>query len=141
MQHTLPWGEGREYSFAEFSEKYTLHDSAWVGLFHDVGYEDSVILAFLWDAVWLPNELARSISNTGDWLLLLVKVERVSRVSTSGYADIGGILRGIGGAEFGRAKGANLLTITDHYGGRVEIYFAGKMVFLALDGDERVLPI
>ncbi len=141
MQDTLPWGEGREYSFAEFSEKYTLHDSNWVGLFYDVAYEDSAVLAVLWDAVWLPKEVARSTSAAGDWLLLLVKVQKAWRVSTYGYADIGGIQRGIGGAEFKREKGTNLLTVTDHYGGRVEIAFKGKLVFLALDAEERVLPI
>jgi hypothetical protein len=64
-----------------------------------------------------------------------------SQVSTSGYKDIGGIQRGIAGAEVEKVGGTNLLVVTDHYRGRVEISFSGKLLFLALDRDRRVLPI
>lgn len=141
VRDTLPWGEGREYSFPEFSEKYTLHDSNWVGVFYDVAYADAAVLAIIWDAVWLPDELARSTSDVGGWPMLFIKAEGATRVSASGYKDIGGIQRGIGDAEVEEADGAQLLTITDHYGGRVEVAFTGRLTFLALDRGGRVLPI
>ena len=141
IRDTLPWGEGKEYSFQEFSEKYTLHDSVWVGVFYDVAYEGSAVLAMTWDAVWLPDELAQSTSAVGEWPLLFIKVGGASHVSTSGYEDIGGLQRGIAGAEIEDVDGTNLLVVTDHYGGSVEVSFCGKLMFLALDRERRVLPI
>ena len=141
IRDTLPWGEGKGYSFQEFSEKYTLHDSIWVGVFYDVAYEDSAVLAIIWDAVWLPDELTQSTSAVGEWPLLFIKVGGASQVSASGYQDIGGIQRGIAGAEIVKVDGTDLLVVTDHYGGSVEISFTGNLMFLALDRDRRVLPI
>jgi len=141
LRDTLPWGEGKEYSFRGFAEKYTLHDSVWVGVFYDVAYADSAVLVIIWDAVWLPDELARSTSVVGEWPLLFIKVGGASQVSASGYKDVGGLQRGIAGAEIEEVDGTNLLVITDHYGGSVEITFSGALQFLALDRDRRVLPI
>lgn len=141
IRDTLPWGEAKGCSFREFSEKYTLHDSVWVGVFYDVAYDDSAVLAIIWDAVWLPDELAQSTSVVGEWPLLFIKVGGASRVSTSGYKDIGGLQRGIAAAEIKEAGGTDILVITDHYGGSVEVSFSGELMFLALDRDRRVLPI
>lgn len=141
VKDTLPWGEGKEYSFRQFSEKYTLHDSVWVGLFYDVAYENNIILTIIWDAVWLPDEIARSTSTVAEWPLLFVRVEDVSRVSTSGYKDIGGLQRGIGTAEVAEVDGTHVLVISDHYGGNVEISFSGKLKFLAMDRNRKVLAI
>lgn len=141
VREALPWGVGREYSFGEFSEKYTLHDSVWVGVFYDVAYEDSAVLAFVWDAVWLPDELARSTSVVADWPLLFIKVGGASQVSAGGYKDVGGIQRGVAGAEVETVDGQSLLLVTDHYGGSVGVTFKGKLTFLALGRDGSVLPI
>lgn len=43
------------HNLEEFLDKYTLHDSFWVGLFHHVAFDRSVTLAFQWDSVWLPQ--------------------------------------------------------------------------------------
>ena len=141
IEDTLNWNEAKEYSFREFFEKYTLHDSYWIGLFYDVAYENNLILAIIWDAVWLPDEIARSTSDVTEWPWLFLKIEEVSQVSTSGYKDIGGLQRGIGAAEIGEVDGTNLLVITDHYGGNVEISFTGKSKFLAMDINRKLLPI
>ncbi|HEV2798897.1 MAG TPA: hypothetical protein VGW12_00270 [Pyrinomonadaceae bacterium] len=79
VEDTLPWSEAKEYSFQQFSEKYTLHDSVWIGLFYDVAYENNVILAIIWDAVWLPDEIARSTSIVAEWPLLFVNIEGLHR--------------------------------------------------------------
>ena len=141
VEDTLPWSEAKEYSFQQFSEKYTLHDSVWIGLFYDVAYENNIIMAIIWDAVWLPDEIAQSTSIVAEWPLLFVKIENVSQVSTSGYKDIEGLQRGIGTAEIEEVDGTHLLVISDHYGGNVEISFAGKLKFLATDRNRKVLPI
>jgi hypothetical protein len=141
IEDSLDWNEAEEYSFQEFSEKYTLHDSYWIGLFYDVAYENNLILAIVWDAVWLPDEIAQSTSIVAEWPFLFIKVEDVLQVSTSGYKDIGGISRGVATAEIENVDKKHLLVISDHYGGNVEISFAGKLKFLAMDRNREVLPI
>ena len=141
MEDTLPWNEAKECSFQEFSEKYTLHDSVWVGLFYDVAYENNVILTIIWDAVWLPDEIAQSTSVVAEWPLLFIKIGDVLRVSTSGYKDIGGLQRGIGAAGIEQVDGTKLLVISDLYNSTVEISFAGGLKFLALDREGMVLRI
>ena len=141
VEGSLNWGVAKEYSYREFSEKYTLHDSNWVGLFFDVAYESTVVLAFVWDAVWLPDEVAESTPLAGESPFLFVKAEAVSQVSTSGYKDVGGVSRGIAGAEVVEVGGKQLLVISDHYGGGVEITFSGRLKFLAVDSEQNVLPI
>jgi hypothetical protein len=141
IDNTLNWKEAKEYSFQEFSEKYTLHDSYWIGLFYDVAYENNIILAIVWDAVWLPDEIVPSTSIVSEWPLLIIKVEDVLQVSTSGYKDIGCISRGIATAEIEDIDDKHLLVISDHYGGNVEITFSGKLKFLGIDRKGECLPI
>ena len=141
VEDSLNWDEAKEYSYQEFSEKYTLHDSYWIGLFYDVAYESNLILAIVWDAVWLPDDIARSTSSVGEWPFLFIKVQEVSQVSTSGYKEIGWISRGIATVEIEDIDGKRLLVITDHYGGNVEITFSGRLKFLGVDRTRKVLPI
>jgi hypothetical protein len=60
VEDYLPWELASDYSYEKFAEKYTLHDSLWVGLFANVTYEDTAILVFMWDSVWLPDEIAKT---------------------------------------------------------------------------------
>lgn len=141
IEDDLPWHEAKECSFQEFSEKYTLHDSHWLGLFHDVAYENNVTLVIVWDPYWLPAEIAQRSSFVAEWPFLFVRIENVSQVSTSGYVDIEGVQRGIAMAEIERVDRTNLLVVSDHYGGSVEISFVGRLKFLAFDVNQKSLSI
>lgn len=46
-------------SFGNFNEQYTLHDSCWIGIFYNIGYEQAITLAIDWDSVWLPDEIKK----------------------------------------------------------------------------------
>lgn len=141
IEDDLPWNFAECLTFQEFSETYTLHDSIWVTIYQNVAYDDSVTLVIRWDAVWLPDEVAASTSFVADWPLLFIKIENVHQISTSGYRDVGGIQRGIGKAEIEGVDGKQLLVISDHYGGNVEIIFSGKLSFLALNRNKEPLKI
>ncbi len=141
VENTLPWPLSAEWTFEEFAAQYTLHDSYWVGIFHDVAYGDMATLAIVWDAVWLPDNIVRSTGVVAEWPFLFIRVNGVRQVSTSGYNDIGGLQRGIAGAEITEVEGKKLLVITDHYGGSVEVVFDGKTMFLGMDREKGVLPI
>jgi hypothetical protein len=142
VEDFLPWESAKNYSYEEFSEKYTLHDSLWVGLFANVSYEDAAILAIIWDAVWLPDEIAKSTANVMKYPFLFIKLEEINQILTRNYKDVGGIQRGITNAEFLILENnKKSLKVIDHYDGEVEIVFSGKMKFLGLDREKKVLPI
>ena len=51
INNDLPWEAARTYRLDGFLEKYTLHDSYWVTIHHDVAHYNYAILVFEWDAV------------------------------------------------------------------------------------------
>ncbi|EDN69722.1 hypothetical protein BGP_3093 [Beggiatoa sp. PS] len=140
IEDTFPWDKSADLNFQTFNEKYTLHDSVWVGIFYDVAYEQSVILAFQWDAVWLPDELKESTSKIYDWPYLFIKLTNVESVSTANYEDIGGMSRAISGLEIEEIEGKKYLVIDDVYGGQIDIIYEGKESFLVMESNKKVLP-
>ena len=141
IENELPWDQKANLSFESFFEKYTLHDSFWVGLFCHVAFDQSVTIAFQWDSVWLPDEIKEGTSHVDDWPYLFVQLEGVKEVSTDNYEELNGINRAIGGAEIVKIDGANHLAIDDVYGGQVNIVFTGEYSILALNPDCSVLKI
>lgn len=142
VEDFLPWESAKNYSYEEFSEKYTLHDSLWIGLFANITYEDTAILAIIWDAVWLPDEIAESTADVLKYPFLFIKLKRIKQILTRNYKDIGNIQRGISNAEFSILEDdKKSLIIIDHYGGEVEIVFSGEIKFLGLDREKKVLSI
>jgi len=55
VEDSLPWENKSPYDLESFFERYTLHDSNWVGCFLNVAFTQDAILAFQWDSVWLPD--------------------------------------------------------------------------------------
>ncbi len=141
LSNELPWEAAQTYKVQEFLEKYTLHDSSWVTIHHEVAYDNHAILVLEWDAVWLPDEIAQSTSMVSEWPLLFIKIEGIKQISILGYKDIGGITRGIALAEVEEIDNKKVFVIHDHFGGSVEIVFDGSSNFLALDRDKKALKI
>jgi hypothetical protein len=137
----FPWEAARTCKVQEFLEQYTLHDSSWVTIYHDIAYENQATLVIQWDAVWLPDEIARSTSVVSDWPLLLIKVQGVRQISTLGYENIDGMPRGISTTEVEEIEDKFVFVIHDHFGGSVEIIFDGAAHFLALNRDKMPLKI
>lgn len=141
LNDDFEWEQAKLCSVQEFLEKYTLHDSEWVLIKHDVAYSNEAIIVIQWDSVWLPDEIAKSSGIVQDWPLLLIKLEGVDQISALGYKNIGGIQHGIAYAEIERLDGKNIVVIHDHYGGSVEIVFDGDSRFLALNAKKELLKI
>lgn len=142
IEDFFPWESAREYSYEEFSQKYTLHDSIWIGLFANITYEDEAVLAIIWDSCWLPDEIAKSTSEVVEYPFLFIKLEKITQILTRNYKDNGGIQRGISNSKFfTMEEDKKSLTVFDHYGGEIEIIFCGEMKFLGLDREKKVLPI
>jgi hypothetical protein len=141
VEDSLPWEEGIKMSFTEFSQKYTLHDSGWIGIFFDVAYEQTATLAIQWDAVWLPDEIAKSTSIVSDWPYLFIKLKNIEQFSTSNYDDIGSLPRSIFGCELEEIDRKKFLAIDDVFGGQINIIYQGEETFLAMEKDKRILSI
>ena len=137
----LPWGKGLQISFAEFGQKYTLHDSCWIGLFYDVGDRASIILVIHWDAVWLPDLIALSTSKVQDWAFLFIKIDKVKEISTSNYFKDDIPHFSICNHQIESIDEQELLVISSCMGGDLEITFSGETTFLALDSDRNLLNI
>lgn len=133
INHTL--------SIESFFEKFTLHDSYWVGIFHHLAFDQSVTLAFEWDAVWLPDEIKKNSSLVEEWPYLFFQINGVKEVSTANYTDIGNVNRAISGGEALNIEGINHLAIDDVYGGQVNIVYNGVLTILALNPDGSSLAI
>ena len=137
----LPWEKGLQISFSEFTTKYTLHDSYWIGLFYDVGNLASVIIIINWDAVWLPDSIVLSTSKVKDWPFLIIKIDKVKEVSTSDYFNDDYPNWSICDYQIELIDKKYLLVISSCMGGDVEITFSGETTFLALDRDRNILNI
>jgi hypothetical protein len=140
-EDTLLWQQGIRMTFIDFHKKYTLHDSDWIGIFFDVGYQQTATLAIQWDPVWLPDSIAKSTSKVSDWLYLFIKLQNVTQFSTGNYVDIGGNCRSIACCEIEEIDGKKILAIDDVYGGQINIIYQGKETFLAMDKNRCVLSI
>jgi hypothetical protein len=141
IEDSFSWPDGVSMSFEEFAQKYTLHDSYWIGAFLNIAYEPTVTLAILWDAMWLPDQVKESTPIVNDWPYLLIQLSGVEQFSPGQYKDVMGACRTISGHEVVEVDGKKILEIDDVYGSQIQIVYRGKEVFLALEKDKHRLEI
>jgi hypothetical protein len=142
IEHELPWDKKPDLNIETFLTKYTLHDSYLIGIFSHDYLEQRATLAFEWDPVWLPDEIAKSSPTLEGWLYLFIKIDKVDQISSS-KLNIGDANspRPIAGAWLEVIEGRKYLAIQDIYGGQVDIIFSGDVSFLAIEPNERILNI
>lgn len=136
----LPWDSSINLKIDYFFEKYTLHDSYYVGLFFDLGQANNIMVVVRWDPMWLPDNISQKTPYVDDWPYLFICIDNVEQISTWGLKDED-IGRAIGEAEFAECENKHILSISDVYGGEVQIVFSGNSYVLALDKDKNTLKI
>ena len=130
-----------EFHIDSFLEKYTLHDSNWIGLFTDCAYADTAVAAVCFDPVW-NSSVSTPTSVCADWPLLFLRFKCVGTIHLSGFRDIGGTQRGISGVNVEHLSAEEVRTvINDHYGASVTMKHFPLVDALVLSPDERVLNI
>ena len=137
----LPWDKSAKLSLCSFLEKYTLHDSYWIGVTYNVGFDQSATLSFQWDSVWLPDDVKERSSIVDDWPYLFIKLDVVYQISTANYIGIDYMSRAISAVEMVQMEGIFHLAIDDVYGGQVNIEHSGSSSILALNPDGSILRI
>ncbi len=141
VEDRLPWDQAKEMTFERFDAKYTLHDSCWVGTYHDVGLYGDVTLAFEWDYVWTTPEV-KAQNPSENLLYLLIMITDVREVVNSGY--VRGEMdysRVVGTAEQEIIDGHKVFSIDDSLGGSLTVAYDGILKFLALDQGQRIIDI
>jgi len=138
---SLPWDRSVEFHIDGFLEKYTLHDSLWIGLFTDCAYSDTAVAVICFDPVW-NSSVSTPTSICADWPLLFLRFKCVSTIHFSGFRDIDGNQRGISGVDVAHLSAEEVRTvISDHYGASVSAQHFPLIDVLALSPDERILPL
>ncbi len=138
MEGDLPWERSMEAHIDSFLERYTLHDSNWIGLFTDCGYDDTAIAVISFDPVW-NSSVSHPTSVCADWPLLLLRFKCVSAICLSGYTNIEGIQRGISTVEVEHKSDEEVRTvICDHYGASVSLQHFPLVEALVFLADESV---
>lgn len=141
LEGDLPWECSVEAHIDSFLEKYTLHDSNWIGLFTDCAYEDTVIAIIGFDPVW-NSSVSTSTSVCADWPLLFLRFKSVSAILLSRFRDNGGLQRGISCVDVEHLSDEEVRTvITDHYGASVTVQHFPLVNALVLSPGEDVLEL
>jgi hypothetical protein len=146
-RNDLPWEQAWETDFSAFDERFTLHDSSWLGILLEPAEGNEAVLVFEWDAHWLPEPLRAecfdaSLEPPGlDWPFLFIRANDVRGLRFQGY-DEPGSGQAVSRVESSLVAGVNVLEIVDIYGSIVRLEFAGPLEFLALHRrDARVLDL
>ena len=154
------WSLGVASTMPRFLDEYTLHDSNWIGLWSEPGFESVALIA--WDSHWSGGRVV----TPNDRPFLLIQFERLWRAHVSfpdghGVSVIGGADSHIVGSEeklslIAALRGDQERRGTIKYleeetlfhtdvaailGGDVELWHGGATRFLCLDGSGQALPI
>lgn len=124
-----------------FLDRYTLHDSYWIGLFTECAWQDSSVLVLRFDPVWNSSVSAQT-SAVANWPLLFLRLNCVTSIHLGGFRNVGGTQRGIGEATCTLSSEEEAVTtIDDFYGGSVRLHHFPLISALALTDDGTVLPL
>ena len=130
----LPWDRAWVADFGEFCDRFTLHDSFWVGVFLNVNESNEAVFLFEWDSHWLPeplrsDKLVDSESTRDPYLF--IRVTGVRTIKFHGFNQpISG--RAVGGAVATHVKSLQRLQICDFADGEVDIRYVGRTEFLCV---------
>jgi hypothetical protein len=140
IEGTLPWQRSTQLHIETFLRAYTLHDSYWIGMHVNCGWEDSVISVFKFDPVW--NASVCKPTFVTDWPILFMRFKCASLIGLLNFRTVGDINRGISGATVERICDGEVTTrIDDHYGDSVSIQHFPLIEILILSVNETVIDL
>ena len=141
IDDSLPWDRSIQSHIDAFLQKYTLHDSYWIGLHTNCGLDDSAVAVIVLDPVWNPSVSAPT-SLVANWPLLFIRFNCVNTIRMHGFRDIGGIQRGISDVSVDRLSDEEAVTtISDNYGASVSLQHFPLIDALAMSTDGNLLEL
>jgi len=138
---SLPWERATQLHIDAFLGLYTLHDSYWIGIHANCGWDDTAIAVIRFDPAW--NSLVRFPTSTvADWPLLFLRFTCVNTIRLSGFRDNGGVQRGISSATVEHISDEeSITTIDDHYGALVSLQHFPLIDALVMSANEDVVAL
>ncbi len=138
-RHELPWDEAWVAEFPEFDERFTLHDSNWIGAFLAMRESDDAIAMFEWDAHWLPEPLRMECGvgiaeSPYRNPFLLIYASGVQAVQLRDFPC--DFCSQIGVARSWFEDGIKVLELMDVIGGTMRLEFTGQIEYLALHAED-----
>lgn len=114
----------------EFHQRFTLHDSHWIGLHTDVAWDGEATAVICFDPIW--NDIGEpKTSNCEKWPIMLIRFSGLCSIEIQDYTDIDGMQRGIATAHSEVVDKQKMRTIiADHYGGKVILNHDNLLEFL-----------
>jgi hypothetical protein len=141
VDDSLPWDRSIQSHIDAFLQKYTLHDSYWIGLHTNCGFEDAAVAVICFDPVWNPSVSAPT-SLVANWPLLFIRFNCVNTIRMTGFKDIGGTQRGISDVSVDHLSDEEAVTtILDHYGASVSLQHFPLIDALVMSNDGNVLEL
>lgn len=141
LDDSLPWNHSLQSHIDAFLQKYTLHDSCWIGLHAYCGWEDAAVAIVSFDPVWNPS-VSTPTSHVADWPLLFIRFNSVNTIRMVGFRDIGGTQRGISDVSVRHMSDEEAVTtILDHYGATVSFQHFPLINALAMSSDGVVIDL
>jgi len=141
IEDSLPWDRAARLHMRDFLAAYTLHDSIWISLQLNCGWEDSAIAVIRFDPVW-NQSVSPATSRCADWPLLFLRFARVSSIHMAGFSNIGGMQREIASASVELLSGDEAVTtILDLYGASIRVQHMPVIDALALSAREEVIQL
>jgi hypothetical protein len=141
VEDSLPWDEGHVLSFAQFHEKYTLHDSYWIVALYNPSSSDALTLCVRWDPMWNLGEELEKSSLVASWPFLFVRIERVIEAKFPVGKFLKELAGTIGGSESITLEGKHVVSISDIADGRLTIEYSGEVRFLAMNSEKTIIAI
>lgn len=141
IEDSLPWDRSIQSHIDAFLQKYTLHDSYWIGLHTNCGLEDSAVAVIRFDPIW-NSSVSAPTSLVSNWPLLFIRFNCVNTIRMIGFRNIGGTQRGISNVSVDNLSDEEAVTtILDHYGASVSLQHFPLIEALAMSSDGNVLGL
>lgn len=141
VDDTLPWDQSTKFHVDSFLENYTLHDSYWITLQTNCGWENSMVAAISFDSVW-NQSVAAPTARCAEWPILFLRFSLVKSLQLSGFSEIGGLQRGISSVSVEHHSEEEVTTkIGDHYGAAIEIRHWPLIDALVFDSDQSIVKL
>lgn len=119
IEQNISWDRGQIFTVDDFLSTFTLHDSIWIGLHLDAGWDGNVTAILSLDPVWNKIEVLNP-SQCAGWPILLILFPTVQSVKLDNYNDIGGLQRGISHVNSKVVNADKVETVIhDQYGGKI----------------------
>jgi hypothetical protein len=134
----FPWEAGITAPLSAFLSAYTLHDSAWVGLYIDPDAAATAIAVVRWDTFWTEGRVPFPGSAVAEWPFLLLRFTGLRGIQFLGYGgdDHDRSPRSIDACTSGVLDGPVHRTVfEDTYGGSVQIDHRARVDLLCLGRD------